>query len=103
MADTYDLTLDLAPLSFALDVAMPPLSFETIMEAGIGPSVGGGYDFVQASAASPWTIAHNLGHYPVVELLTVGGARMLADVVHLSVNTLQVFFAAPTAGRARLV
>ena len=78
---------------------------DTPFEVAWSSVAGGasGVDFVQASADTTWTIAHNLGHYPVVELLTVGGARMLADIVHLSVNTLQVSFAAPTAGRARLV
>lgn len=62
-----------------------------------------GLDFVQSTPAVAWIIAHNLGHYPVVELLTAGGARMLADITHLSINTLQVNFASPVSGRARLV
>lgn len=56
-----------------------------------------------ASAASTWTVNHNLGREPAIQVLSVGGVEMVADVVHISTNQAQVSFATPTAGRVRAV
>ena len=61
-----------------------------------------GYDHTQSSAASTWTIAHNLGYRPSVSAFSVGGVEMIASVTHLSINTLQLDFNLPVAGSARL-
>lgn len=60
------------------------------------------YDFTQSSPSTLWTINHNLGYRPQVELRTTGGVIMLAEVTHISVNQVQVSFAVSTAGTARL-
>ena len=60
------------------------------------------YEHTQASSSASWTIAHNLGFRPTVTVLTTGGLEVLADVQHLSVNTLTVTLLAPMAGTARL-
>jgi hypothetical protein len=84
----------------------------TIRQVGIqgpvgpaGPSGSGGgasFDYTQAVAASTWTIPHNLGFFPVVDVRTVGGLLVLADVQHLSVNVAVVTLLAPMTGTARL-
>lgn len=56
----------------------------------------------QPSAAATWTIAHNLGFKPAVELLNSGSQEIEADVVHQSINVCLVYFTTPTAGFARL-
>ena len=60
------------------------------------------YVHTQSSAASTWTINHNLGFIPSVELFTTGGAEFDAEVVHTNVNTTMVYLVAPLAGSARL-
>ena len=87
-------------------VATPP---ELVVLAGTGPqgppgpAGTAGYDYVQPVAAATWTINHDLGYRPSVELLTTGGMEMVTEVVHTSVNQVVVLFVAPTAGSARLV
>ena len=61
-----------------------------------------GYDFTQASAATTWTIAHNLGYKPSVSAFSAGGVEMVASVPHLSPDVLQLNFNLPVAGSARL-
>jgi len=56
----------------------------------------------QPSASATWTIAHNLGFKPAVELLNTGSQEIEADVVHQSTNVCLVHFTTPTAGFARL-
>ena len=68
-----------------------------------GPVGGSGYDYTQASPDSIWTVAHNLGHRPLVDIFSVGGVVMVGDIVHLSVNTLQIIFSSAVSGSARLV
>ena len=63
---------------------------------------GGGYVFTQASAASTWTINHNLGHVPSVEVYDSGSNEVDADVTHPTVNRTVIVFTVPTAGFARL-
>ena len=61
----------------------------------------GAFLFTQSSAASTWTVNHNLGQKPAVTLLTTGGAEFEAEILHLSDNQFQVYLATPTAGQAR--
>lgn len=70
-----------------------------------GPSgvAGDSFEFSQASPALQWSISHNLGRRPVVELFSVGGAEIDADVLHLSTDQVLVTFLLPTAGSARLI
>jgi len=68
------------------------------------PSAQAGAVYVhsQPSAAATWTIAHNLGFKPSVELLNSGSQEIEGDVVHTSQNVTVVNFTTPIAGFARL-
>jgi hypothetical protein len=68
--------------------------------SGGGGGGGGNYQHTQAGAATTWVVNHNLGFRPNVQVLTAGGAEMLAEVLHTSVNQVQVFFDDPRAGLA---
>jgi hypothetical protein len=69
---------------------------------GPAGSSGASYEHTEGSPSALWTIAHNLGFRPSVTVLSTGGLEVLADVQHLSVNTLTVTLLAPMAGSARL-
>lgn len=58
------------------------------------------YEHQQPAASAVWTVAHNLGFRPAVQVLSVGGLEMMAEVVHLSANVFQVLFDSPEAGSA---
>lgn len=66
-----------------------------------GPA-GSSYEHTQAVVSSVWTVPHNLGYRPGVTVLTTGGLEVIADVLHLSADTLTITFLAPLAGTARL-
>lgn len=66
------------------------------------PGDGAAYVHTQDVAATTWTINHNLGFRPVVELLTVGGLEFAAAVQHTSLNQVVVTMNTPLAGYARL-
>ena len=93
-----NLTLTVSTLNSTL-ISLEVLGYTTVI-GGSGSS--GGYDFIQSSPSTLWTINHNLGYRPVVALLSVGGIEMWATIVHISVNQVQVSFISATAGRARL-
>lgn len=67
------------------------------------PSENIGFVFTQDTPSDTWTIAHNLGLNPAVELMTVGGVEFEADVVHLNENVCRVYLAKPMAGKARCI
>lgn len=69
----------------------------------IGPSGLTGFNFTQASASTTWTIAHNLGHQPVVDARNTGGALVWGEILHLSINVIQIVFTTAIAGTARCV
>jgi len=73
----------------------------------VGPSGGGGaptaFEHVQATPATTWVINHNLGFFPDIHVYTVGGAEIVAEVLHISPNQAMVYLAAPMVGRARCV
>lgn len=61
-----------------------------------------GYLHTQAVPADTWTINHNLGYRPAVELLTVGGVAFDATVTHPTANQTIVNLLTERAGTARL-
>jgi hypothetical protein len=61
------------------------------------------YGHNQPSAASEWTINHNLGYRPSVTLYSIGGAEIDAEVIHISVNQARAYFATNVAGSARCI
>ena len=66
-----------------------------------GPS-GAGYTHQQPVPDTTWTINHNLGFRPAVELYDTGSQEFQADIAHLNENTVVVTTVTPVAGFARL-
>lgn len=67
-----------------------------------GPIGASAYVHQQQSPAATWTINHNLGLKPSVELLNSGSQEIEGDVVHTSMNQTVVSFTAAVSGLARL-
>lgn len=67
-----------------------------------GTTSNAGYVHTQSTAAATWTITHNLGFIPSVELFNTGSQEIDGDVVHVSQNVTTVYFTAAVAGFARL-
>jgi uncharacterized protein YjdB len=83
-------------------VTVPQTSTVTAITEGPQGSAGAGYIHTQASPSATWTITHNLGFKPSVELLNTGSQEIDGDVVHTSYNVTVVYFTAAIAGFARL-
>jgi hypothetical protein len=66
-----------------------------------GPS-GAGFDFTQVSPVTVWTINHNLGYRPSVQVFNVGGLEVLGEIQHTSNNQTIITFNIAMAGTARL-
>lgn len=86
-------------------VIEPPDQITTTLAIGQGPagppgSVGGQFQFTQASPSAVWTVNHNLGFRPNVALTTLGGAEVWGEVLHVSANQVLVTFDGPIAGLA---
>lgn len=94
-----------APTGAAIDVeVVPRLVVENATSGPPGPPGGtAGVNFTQSTPSSVWTINHNLGYRPGVELFDTGGNEFVAQVLHTSVNQVVVTLADPIAGSARLV
>jgi hypothetical protein len=60
------------------------------------------YVYLQATPSATWSIAHNLGFRPSVQVFDSGSQKIEGDVSHSSLNTVSIMFAVPTAGFARL-
>jgi hypothetical protein len=58
------------------------------------------YPHSQAVASDVWVVAHNLGYWPQVQIFSVGGREMVAEVLHVSNNVTNIYFDEPTAGVA---
>lgn len=59
--------------------------------------------YTQSVPAAVWTIAHNLGFRPSVELINAAGQEIDGDVTHTSQNVCVASFNQPVAGFARLI
>lgn len=58
--------------------------------------------FGQSVPAALWTVNHNLGKRPAVQVFDSAGTQVEGDVAHLNVNTLTVTFAFPFSGTCYL-
>ena len=61
------------------------------------------YVHTQSVASATWTITHNLGFRPSVELINAAYHEIDGDITHVSNNVCVVTFNLPVAGFARLV
>jgi hypothetical protein len=59
-------------------------------------------EFPQVTPSMVWTVLHNLGRKPGVQVV-VGGEVVLAEVAFLDLNTVQVRFAAPQTGSTLII
>lgn len=71
--------------------------------AGGLPLGAGSPNFIhtQGSAATSWTVNHNLGFRPAVEVFSAGGAEVDAEILHTSLNQTVISFNAAVTGSAR--
>lgn len=83
-------------------VVETPNSQTSIIEVGIQGAPGGGaFVHTQATPATTWTINHNLGYRPSVELFDDTGQEFNAQVVHVNTNQCVVYIVIAIAGSAR--
>lgn|SRR5574343_84595 len=66
----------------------------------VGGGAGASYEFTQSSPSISWTVNHNLGAYPAIQVLSPGGVLIEAGVVHVSLNQSIISFASAQAGKA---
>lgn len=95
------------PISVETDSSAPAIASEIIVPGlqgppGTGGGAGGGYTHVQSSAATTWTINHNFGYRPAVEICDSGSQEIEAEISHPTVNQTIVMLNPATAGTARL-
>lgn len=86
-------------------VTVPATSVITASTAGPqGPKgdAGAGYAFTQSTSSATWTINHNLGYKPSVDIYDSGSQQIQAEISHPSVNQTVILLTTPTAGFARL-
>lgn len=86
-------------------VTVPVTSTVTATTAGPqGPKgdVGAAYVHTQSTASTTWTINHNLGYKPGVDVYDSGSQQIQAEVSHTSVNQTIILLTTPSSGFARL-
>lgn len=85
-------------------VTVPVTSTVTATTQGPqGPAGGSAYVHVQSAVSTVWTINHNLGYRPAVELLDTGNQEIDGDIAHPSTNQTVVTLNPASAGLARLI
>jgi hypothetical protein len=97
-------TVDVTTETGTIVVQVPVTSTVTATAVGPqGPPGGAAFVYLQAAAATVWTINHNLGYRPSVELLDTGSQEIDGDVAHPSINQTVVTLNPASAGLARLI
>lgn len=89
-------TVDNAALDFVGDIRVNGVPF------GSGGGLTG-YVHTQGSSSVTWTINHNLGYRPIVDVYNSGSQRIEAQVDHPTVNQTIITLSPATSGYARLV
>ena len=85
-------------------VTVPVTSTVTAVTQGPqGPAGGAAFVYQQVAPAAIWTINHNLGYKPSVELLDAGSQEIDGQVAHPTDNQTVVTLNPASAGLARLI
>jgi hypothetical protein len=83
-------------------ITVRELSQPIHIASAVLPVTAGGstarYEHQQLIAATVWTVNHQLGYRPVIEVLGPGGIEIDADVIHVDVNLAQVVLQSPLTG-----
>lgn len=74
----------------------------SITQGPQGPAGSGAYVHTQSTVAATWTINHNMGFRPAVELLDSGSQEIDGEIAHPTVNQTVVTLNPASAGLARL-
>lgn len=69
---------------------------------GGGGPTGTDYVHIQSTAASVWTIDHNMGFWPNVTVVSSGNDQIEGDVEYTTINQVVITFSGAFAGRAFL-
>lgn len=89
--------------SSTIVVEAPISSVVTIVEQGPqGPAGSGAYIHTQSSSSTTWTINHNMGFRPSVELLDSGSQEIDGEISHPTINQTIVRLNPASTGIARL-
>jgi hypothetical protein len=83
---------------------VPPVNGYTVMISGPGAAGGGDltYTHTQTSPSSLWTVIHNLGKNPSVEVVDSGGSEIVPDIHYDNINQVSISFGSVTSGKAYL-
>ncbi|MDQ3747950.1 MAG: hypothetical protein M3367_02880 [Acidobacteriota bacterium] len=66
-----------------------------------GSSSGSKFIFTQSATSVEWIVNHNLGEIPIADVTGTGGQKIDADILHVSINQLRVYFSFPASGQVR--
>ena len=99
VASQSDVTVQ--PVSQTVQVNSPDGIIQVNGLQGLRGDLAASYKHTQTTPASTWTINHNLGRTPSIQLLTVGSVEFFADITHTSLNQAVVTLATATAGIAQ--
>lgn len=82
-----------------------PSAVEVVEVIHPGPqgAAGSAYVYQQITPSAVWTINHNLGFRPAVELLDTGSQEIDGEIAHPSDNQTVVTLKPASAGIARLI
>jgi hypothetical protein len=61
------------------------------------------YNFTQTTESATWIINHDLGYKPIISTFNEGSQEIEGEVIHISNNQINVYFAIPIKGFARLI
>ena len=105
---TYSAATRTLSSSTGADVVLPEATTTAagLMSAADKAAIAAGliaYVHTQATPATTWTINHNLGRYPSVELFNSGMQEIDAEIAHPSTNQTVVTLIPAIAGLARLI
>ena len=85
-------------------VVTPAPEIKSTLVVGQGPAGASGSGVVPPfqflTATQIWVVNHNLNRRPLIGVFSVGGIEMMAEVIHISANQVQVIFDNPVAGYA---
>lgn len=90
------------PTSVVGQVQPTRVTLVSVAMPGPSGSAAATYTHNQVSPSNSWLIDHNLAYYPNVSAFDDVGGQLVGQVIHHSVNQLEIKFTSTRTGIARL-
>lgn len=84
-------------------LSQPTVKVVRVTQRGLPGADATAFVHTQSVSSNEWIVNHNFGYKPITEVLDSAGNEVEAEIIHISINQLRVYFSALHTGQVRCI